>query len=225
MRTAFKFLLVIFALLNNSAMPNQKHTMLCLGDSYTIGEAVNESERFPNQAVALLHTSGIEFDKPLIIGKTGWTTDELSAAIRAQNLNGKFDLVTLLIGVNNQYRGRDLDNYRKEFDELLQTAINHSLNGASHVLVISIPDWGATPFALNDSRDATQIGKEIDAFNQVNREEAGRLKANYIDITAHSRLAKDDPATWVAGDGLHPSAKMYHHWAEQLAATIERLLR
>jgi lysophospholipase L1-like esterase len=202
---------------------NGKYTMLCLGDSYTIGEAVEEKDRFPMQAIELLRVDGIHVESPTIIAKTGWTTDELAAAINEKDLKGTFHFVTLLIGVNNQYRGRDTDNYRKEFRELLNTAVKYADQKPKRVFVISIPDWGVTPFAANDKRGQTQIGIEIDLFNSINKEEALRAKANYIDITAGSRKAKNN-LDLLAGDGLHPSALMYHEWAEMLAAKIKEVL-
>lgn len=214
------FLLVLVFILNTGHMtPDKKHTMLCLGDSYTIGEAVEESERFAMQAVELLKKQHIQFEKPIIIAKTGWTTDELAAAIKEQNLTGTYDVVTLLIGVNNQYRGRDLENYRKEFVELLHTALNYAGKKPKHVVVVSIPDWGVTPFAENDKRGEKQIGEEIDQYNAVNKEEALKAGVNYIDITPGSRHAKTDTAL-IAIDGLHPSGKMYKDWAEKLAKQV-----
>lgn len=214
------FLLVLVFILNTGHMtPDKKHTMLCLGDSYTIGEAVEESERFPMQAVEMLKKEHVHFDKPVIIAKTGWTTDELAAAIKEQNPTGTYDVVTLLIGVNNQYRGRDLENYRQEFVELLHTALNYAGKKPTHVYVVSIPDWGVTPFGNSDKRGEEQIGKEIDQYNAINKEEARKAGVNYIDITPGSRLAKTD-AELIANDGLHPSGKMYKEWAEKLVVAI-----
>lgn len=194
--------------------------MLCLGDSYTIGEAVDETERFPMQAVELLKQQHIFFAPPTIIAKTGWTTDELSAAIKEKNLTGTYDVVTLLIGVNNQYRGRDLENYRKEFSALLETAFAYSDKKMFRVFILSIPDWGVTPFAANDKRGEKKISEEIDLFNVINKEETVKAKANYIDITPVSRQAKTNPAL-LATDGLHPSGKMYAEWAKQLSEAIQ----
>ncbi|MCW5908689.1 MAG: SGNH/GDSL hydrolase family protein [Chitinophagales bacterium] len=198
-----------------------KYTMLCLGDSYTIGEAVEEHERFPMQAVQMLQAKNVVFEKPVIIAKTGWTTDELMQAIAEQNPVGSFDVVTLLIGVNNQYRGRDLENYRNEFHALLQTAVNYTGGNSNHVFVISIPDWGVTPFIAQDAKHRTreQVAAEIDAFNKVNNEVAKALKVHYMDITAHSRQAFEQREL-IAGDGLHPSGEMYKHWASELGAGI-----
>ena len=197
----------------------KKYSMLCLGDSYTIGEAVSEQECFAMQTVELLRKNKIEFEQPVIIAKTGWTTDELSTAIQEKKLRTKFDFVTLLIGVNNQYRNRDLENYRHEFKQLLNTAIEFAAGNRTNVFVISIPDWGVTPFAENDKRGAKKIGQEIDLFNEVNKHEAQQAGVSYLNITSGSRKAKTDAAL-IASDGLHPSGKMYAVWAQQLATQI-----
>lgn len=197
-------------------MPKKKHTILCLGDSYTIGEAVEPHERFSHQSVEILRQKGIFFDEPKIIAKTGWTTDELSAAIKEQNLHKTYDAVTLLIGVNNQYRNRDIESYRKEFTELLQTALQYANNNNQHVFVISIPDWGVTPFALKDERGEQKIAQQIDAFNAVNEQISKEAGVHYIDITPDSRKAKQDTKL-LASDGLHPSGEMYREWADLLA--------
>lgn len=196
--------------------------MLNLGDSYTIGEAVEVNQRFPNQTVQLLQKDGIHFTDPFIIAKTGWTTDELANAITASNLTSKFDYVTLLIGVNNEFRGRDTGEYRLQFRSLLQTALNYASNNAKHVFVLSIPDWGATPFIVNDpkQRSAAQVAAEIDEFNAINKDEALKAGTNYIDITPISRQAPSNPAL-VASDGLHPSGLMYGEWVKLLAAGVK----
>jgi lysophospholipase L1-like esterase len=182
---------------------------LALGDSYTIGESVAEADRWPNQLARVLRAGKTVVSDPEIIAKTGWTTDELSAAIDAAKPHGPYALVTLLIGVNNQYRGRDAEQYRKEFVALLHRAIGFAGGDAKRVIVVSIPDWGATPFA--EGRDRTKIGAEIDHFNAIAREEAMRTGAHFADVTPVSRHASTDP-TLVAPDGLHPSAKMYAQW-------------
>ncbi len=197
---------------------NKKYTLLCLGDSYTIGEAVEEQERFPVQAVELLKQQNILFEKPVIIAKTGWTTDELSAAVQEQNIQQTFNFVTLLIGVNNQYRQCNLENYRTGFTALLQTAIQYAGGNRNRVYVLSIPDWGVTPFTAQDTKHRTpqQIAAEIDAFNAINREVATQQQVHYIDITPHSRKALTQPEL-IASDGLHPSGFMYKEWARKLA--------
>lgn len=215
------FALLFIIIVSASFMkPEKKYTLLCLGDSYTIGEAVLESERFPMQAVELLTEKKIQFEKPHIIAKTGWTTDELSLAIRESKLKRHFDFVTLLIGVNNQYRERDTQNYREEFAELLSTAIGFAGGEPNHVVVVSIPDWGVTPFGNSDKRGEKKIGEEIDRYNAINKEETLKAKVNYLDITPYSRKAKTD-SELIANDGLHPSGKMYKDWARKVAEKIE----
>ena len=184
---------------------------LALGDSYTIGESVPESERWPVQLAALLRERGVNAEAPVIIARTGWTTDELAAGIEAARPEGRFDLVSLLIGVNNQYRGRDADEYRLQFRERLAQAISFAGGDARRVLVLSIPDWGVMPFA--EGRDRARIAAEIDQFNAINREETSRAGARYVDVTPVSREATGNSAL-VAGDGLHPSGAQYKRWAE-----------
>ena len=182
---------------------------LALGDSYTIGESVGPSERWPVQLAALLRGQGIDTQAPIIIARTGWTTAELSEGIDRANPTGVYDLVSLLIGVNNQYRGRSLEEYRQEFVVLLERAIAFAGQNPSRVLVLSIPDWSVTPFAAGHDRAAIATG--IDRFNAVNREEAGRPGARYVDVTPISRQALTDPSL-LAPDGLHPSGRMYAEW-------------
>jgi lysophospholipase L1-like esterase len=186
---------------------------LALGDSYTIGESVSEPDRWPVQLAARLVERGVNVGSPLIIAQTGWTTDELAAAIAERKPRGTFELVTLLIGVNNQYRGRGLDEYRQEFRLLLEQAIRFAGGRAGRVIVASIPDWGVTPFA--EGRDRSRIAAEIDRFNAVNREAAGNAGARYVDVTAISRLVPLEPDL-VADDGLHPSGTMYRRWTERI---------
>lgn len=183
---------------------------LALGDSYTIGESVAESERFPNQLESMLADEGLTVEVT-IIARTGWTTDELWQGIQAQTVSPPYDMVSLLIGVNNQYRGRSLEEYREGFVFLLNKAIEYAGGDVNRVIVFSIPDWGVTPFAAG--RDAAQIASEIDAFNQINLEETQKAGAHYVNVTPVSRKAKEDPAL-IAGDGLHPSGKMYAEWAK-----------
>ena len=142
-------------------------TYLALGDSYTIGEAVAMHENFPHQLVKKLADQDIFFESPLIVAQTGWTTAELMDAINQKAIKPPFDLVTLLIGVNNQYRGLDMNDYEKHFEELLIQAIVFAGGNKNHVIVISIPDWGVTPFAAD--RDRNTISKEIDAYNLINK--------------------------------------------------------
>ncbi len=189
-------------------------TYLALGDSYTIGESVSYDECFPVQTQKIIERIHL-IEKPVIVATTGWTTDELILNITKRKLVGTYDFVTLLIGVNNQYRGRDTANYRKEFSQLLDTAIRLAGNNIKNVFVISIPDWGITPFGINSGRDTAQISKEIDWFNGIAKWITETRGITFIDITPHSRTAKND-ATLIALDGLHPSGKMYTEWAQKL---------
>jgi lysophospholipase L1-like esterase len=194
---------------------------LALGDSYTIGESVDESDRWPNQLAVLLGQEG-HATEVTMIARTGWTTDELWQGMQAHQINPPYDLVSLLIGVNNQYRGRDLEEYREQFTFLLTKSIEYAGGDANRVLVLSIPDWGVTPFA--DGRDSAQIAMEIDQFNSVDREEAVTRGAHYIDITPISREAVKD-GSLIAGDGLHPSGKMYLQWANLTLPVVLEILK
>jgi lysophospholipase L1-like esterase len=185
---------------------------LALGDSYTIGESVGESERYPMQLARLLREQKIEIADPQIIAVTGWTTDELNAGIDRVNPQGPYALVSLLIGVNNQYRGRSVDEFRVQFAALLGRAVGFAGGENKHVIVFSIPDWGVTPFA--QGQDRALIGRQIDQFNNVCREECGKQSVAFIDITPISKKAAGDRAL-VADDGLHPSGKMYEQWARE----------
>ena len=184
---------------------------LALGDSYTIGASVAPAERWPVQLAAQLRANGLIVAEPLIIARTGWTTDELMTGIERQQPQGPFDLVSLLIGVNDQYRGRSGDAYRRQFRQLLHTAIAYAGGRPTHVIVVSIPDWSVTPFAAGYPR--TVIAAAIDHFNTINREETAHAGAHYVDITPVSRQALQD-ASLLASDGLHPSGKMYTQWVE-----------
>lgn len=193
---------------------------LALGDSYTIGEAVTMHQNFPHQLVKSLADQDIFFDAPLIVAQTGWTTNELMDAINQKAIKSTFDLVTLLIGVNNQYRGLAINEYEKQFEELLNQAIIFAGGSKDHVIVLSIPDWGVTPFAVD--RDKNNISKEIDAFNDINKKISDNHQVHYVDITPESRLAGADNSL-LAGDGLHPSAKEYSRWTNMLLPIVTRL--
>jgi len=184
--------------------------LLALGDSYTIGERVSPAERWPARLVALLRERGLDVADPEIVAKTGWTTDELDAAIDQADPQGPYALVTLLIGVNNQYRGRGEDEYREQFRALLERAVAFAGGEPGRVVVLSIPDWGVTPFA--EGRDRGQIGAAIDRFNAVNRQEAESRGARWVDVAPQSREA-GGAAEFLAADGLHPSGKSYEAWA------------
>lgn len=191
--------------------PAAEIRILALGDSYTIGEGVAEADRWPVRLAGMLRGRGKAVAAPKIIARTGWTTDELSAGIDAARPDSAYDLVTLLIGVNNQYRDRSENEYRAQFRALLARAVAFAGGRATRVIVVSIPDWGVTPFA--NGRDRRGIGQVIDRFNAINREETNHAGARYADITPRSRRAADDE-TLVAADGLHPSASMYAAWLD-----------
>lgn len=200
-------------------MPSIRY--LALGDSYTIGESVAEMDRWPNRLARSLEEQGIPTDVT-IIAKTGWTTSELWDGIQEHKLEPPYDLVSLLIGVNNQYRGYDINEYREQFMFLLNKSIEYAGGDANRVIVLSIPDWGVTPFAYG--RNTTQIANDIDAFNAVNREETEKAGAHYVDITPVSRDALNDH-TLIASDGLHPSGRMYAEWVKQALPDVLKALR
>ncbi len=200
--------------------PNSLH-YLALGDSYTIGEGAPESQRWPVQLVAALRKRGLAMADADIIARTGWTTADLQRAVEQQYNGQTYDFVSLLIGVNDQYQGLPIEDYRPRFKDLVDFAITAVGGDPTHVLVVSIPDWGATPFA--EGQDRAAIGAEIDAFNAVNREESVAAGVQYFDITPISRRAASDPSL-VAGDGLHPSGKMYAQWVELMFPSVYDLL-
>lgn len=205
---------------------------LALGDSYTIGEQVPVFESFPYQTVQLMRSARLRelnndnksakynYSAAEILAKTGWTTDELSAAVDTTLFSRRYDMVSLLIGVNNQYRGRPLENFYSEFRSLLAKAIQLAGGRSKKVCVLSIPDWGVTPFAKE--RDVKKIAFEIDAFNEVCRSSAADLKTGYLDITNTQRTHGDQPE-YLAVDGLHPSGKEYEVWATQLFRYYEEI--
>jgi lysophospholipase L1-like esterase len=198
---------------------SHRYRYLALGDSYTIGQSVPESARWPVQLVARLRMKGLDPGDPQIIARTGWTTSELTANVNDASPGSDYDLVTLLVGVNDQYRGSDPKGYRPEFAALLKQAVGFARGKADHVIVVSIPDWGATPHAEGQNRE--QIGRAIDVFNAINREEALKAGARYVDITPISR----DSRTLVAGDGLHPSAEMYAKWVDLIEPEAVAILK
>jgi lysophospholipase L1-like esterase len=196
---------------------------LALGDSYTIGQGVPSTDRYPVQTKEWLVTNGVTgISNPQIIATTGWTTTDLKTAIAAANLNGPFDVVSILIGVNDQYRGLDTGGYRSRFTDLLQQSISLAGNLPSHVFVLSIPDYSVTPFAQNS--DIDKIRKEIDEFNEINKQVALSCKTEYLDITPSTREAKNNPAL-IASDGLHPSGLEYKKWAERLGPLMKEVLQ
>ena len=214
------FLLVLVSMSCSSQESDQKlpeqinlKSYLALGDSYTIGESVPVSDRFPVILVKELNGEGYDFHEPKIVAKTGWTTDELKAAILKENLRKHYDLVTLLIGVNNQYRGRDVENFRIEFADLLQMAIGFANNKPENVVVVSIPDWGVSPFG--SSRDQEKIAREIDLYNKVKKEETLKKNVTFVDITGISRSGLGNP-DFFAKDGLHFSGQMHQLWVNEI---------
>jgi lysophospholipase L1-like esterase len=206
--------IVIFAQSKPDATVKQ-YTYLALGDSYTIGEGVPVFHNFPGQTIQLLRNKGIDINAPEILAQTGWTTDELQKAMETYlfSRNG-YDLVTLLIGVNNQYRGYPAGAYEAEFEALLHRAVTLARNQPGNVTVLSIPDWSVTPFA--EGRDRNLIRKEIDDFNRINKKIATANQVHYLDITPGTREAASDPSL-IAADGLHPSEHEYAKWAASLS--------
>ena len=198
------------------------YTYLALGDSYTIGEQVPLHENFPYQTVELLKKENIEVAEPVIVAKTSWTTDELAMAVREEGIKETFSFVSLLIGVNNQYRGRSTENYREEFTQLLEQSINFANGHTQNVFVLSIPDWGVTPF--NKDRDKTQIAKEIDEYNAAKKEITISYNCNFLDITENTRKNMTQ-TEFLTEDGLHPSTKEYTIWAEKLSTLVSRVLK
>jgi lysophospholipase L1-like esterase len=197
------------------------YSYLALGDSYTIGEQILFAKNFPNQIVQQLRKAGFAFYAAEIIAKTGWTTDELSNAIENTIFLKKYDIVTLLVGVNNQYRGRSIVEFKIEFEQLLQKAIQFADNKPSHVFVLSIPDWGITPFA--EGRDRKQVADEIDAYNAVCKKSAAAFQTNFINIT-DSQREDGNKTEFLAQDGLHPSGIEYKKWADKLVDEILKSL-
>jgi lysophospholipase L1-like esterase len=222
-------LLIIFGFLvscskknmsNNTPSPDPtSKTYLALGDSYTIGQSVTATERFPNQTTALLRAQNIKIADPVIVATTGWTTRDLINALNANPQPNTFDVVSLLIGVNNQYQRKSLEEYKTEFTLLVNRAIQYAGNKPTHVFVLSIPDYSVTPFASGS--DKARIAGEIDQFNEANKAISLQLGVKYLDVTPISR---EPNQSLIAGDGLHPSGKQYKRWAELLAPIMKTVL-
>jgi lysophospholipase L1-like esterase len=221
MRLLIKLIATIFALhciTFSYSQSTRNMKILALGDSYTIGEKVPEHLNFPNQTKTLIEKSNISVSQLQIIATTGWTTEELIGPMEAQVKQHDFDWVTLLIGVNNQYRGRSVDEYEIHFKYLCSRALFYANNKSSRVVVLSIPDWGLTPF--NTNRDKAQTSKEIDEYNAVNKTIAAQFGFHYVDITPSTRAhAKDD--YYLAEDKLHPSEHEYAVWAQKVFDIIK----
>ena len=200
---------------------------LALGDSYTLGEGVEARECWPLQLASLLRMRGIEIADPHIIAKSGWSTDELVDAIDAELAQGlllpRYGLVSLQIGVNNQYRGRSAEAFATEFRYLLSRAIAFAGGHPAHVLVLSIPDWGSTTFAQASGRNREQIARELDAFNREIADACSARGVTFVDITDLTR--QPEHADWLMADGLHPSVAMYALWAERAATGLHSSTR
>ena len=194
---------------------------LALGDSYTIGEGVAPDETWPVRLVARLREGGADIADPEVIASTGWRGDDLHFALDRANLQSTYGMVSLLIGVNNQYQGRDLGDFRSQFIGLLRRAAALAGNDPRRVLVLSIPDYGVTPFVQASER--ARVAKEIDAFNEVVLNESKTVGARHVDVTAVSRRAAEQPDL-VAGDGLHPSGKMYERWVDLALPVAQEIL-
>lgn len=207
----------------NKTNPDKGIRYLALGDSYTIGEGLTEEGRWPVILAKKLKEYDILVNDPVIIAKTGWTSDELSQAINLARPDGPFDFVSLCIGVNNQYRGRNSGEFAGEFTNLLETSIAFAKNDPARVFVLSIPDWGHTPFAKD--RDKELISKQIDEFNQLKRETCLKFSVEFIDITGFTRQL-EQPGTWLASDGLHYSSAMHMKWVDAILKSqcIQRLM-
>lgn len=233
--TSYLIFCLSLIILNNTEMSNQKTlptqemgdrklTYLALGDSYTIGEGVGESDRYPNQLVRRLSKETFfNWKDPKIIAKTGWTVDELNEGINNTDLSDQpFDLVTLLIGVNNQYRGRPVNVFKTEFEAMLKRAITFAGDKPDHVVVISIPDWGVTPFATSRGTDKTKVAGEIDKYNQAKKEVCDNYGVFFIDITEDYRKIGAIPEM-VVEDNLHPSGLVYTRWTDKLFKKVSTL--
>lgn len=196
------------------------YTYLALGDSYTIGEGVMLTETFPYQTVQLLRKAGLPFTSPEIIAKTGWTSDELHKNLSNYQTLKTYDIVSLLIGVNNQYRGYNIDQFKKDFEDHIRTALKYTSGKSEKVFVLSIPDWGLTPFA--SGRDSKKITAEIDQYNQACEQIATKYKITFINITNEYRkfATRED---FLVDDKLHPSGKEYAKWAKQLSDHIKKI--
>lgn len=202
-------------------MSQHTYSLLCLGDSYTIGEGVPLYESFPYQTMQLLRKAGVPVHAPEIVAKTGWTTFELAEYLIHHQMEESYDMVSLLIGVNNQYRGLGIKSFQEDAEFLLRKAIHLADNQASRVVVLSIPDWGVTPFAKDRDREA--IAQQIDAFNEVLQALCEKYAVTFLDNSIANRSAANDNSL-LAEDGLHPSGKLYKQWAAELADWMQQHL-
>lgn len=219
----FLLIFCISAALKGNLLKAQDKTIsyLALGDSYTIGESVDIQQRWPVQLAAQLKQEGIKISEPRIIAKTGWTTDELLDSLQTTKISSSYDLVSLLIGVNNQYRGYNIKQYKKEFELLLEKAIKYAGGDTSNVFVVSIPDYGVTPFG--QQKNPVKIAAELNNYNAMAKNICKKYRISFIDITGISRKASDDNSL-IAGDKLHPSARMYSLWVQKMLPTVQKIL-
>ncbi|MDX2227790.1 MAG: SGNH/GDSL hydrolase family protein [Verrucomicrobiae bacterium] len=214
-----RFLIVLLCLIDSglpltAQPPHPPFRLLFLGDSYTVGEGVSAAESFPAQVVARLQEQGVKVEPPVIIAKTGWTSKELLKALQERKPAGPFDLVVVLIGANDQFRYEDEEtDYRPRMEKILEKSLALVGGNPEKVLVVSIPDWSVTPFAKG--KDRGRLSRDIDGFNYVALVETGKTGVGYLDLWDLSRTAGEDP-TLICADGLHPSARMYALWAEEL---------
>lgn len=197
-------------------------TYLALGDSYTIGQSVESGKRFPALTEVLLRSYGIKISDPDYIATTGWTTGDLLNAVNATNVKNDYSIVSLLIGVNNQYQGKNLEEYKSQFTTLLQDAIKFAGNDKNRVFVLSIPDYSVTPFAR--ASDTSRIAAQLNEFNAANLAISKSFGVHYLDITPISREAKTN-LNLIASDGLHPSGDQYQRWADLLAPMMATVLK
>jgi lysophospholipase L1-like esterase len=219
MRFVFLTLLLFVSIVLNAqkVIIKEKIKFLALGDSYTIGQSVSVNERWPVQLILRLRQKGFDCFDARIIATTGWRTDDLKRAILNANPAHDYTLVALLIGVNNYYQGKSSESYAPEFEELVDMAIKIAANEKERVFILSIPDYGYTPFGQSNQQ---QISKGIDEFNAINKNIASRYGIQYFDITNISRRALKEP-NLVADDGLHPSGKMYKQWVDLILSNAE----
>ena len=188
------------------------YSFIALGDSYTIGEGINEDERWPNQFVDVAYENGVDFDQPMIIAETGWKTYDLLNAINQTNFTKKYDYISLLIGVNNQFNSRPIDEFEEDLNKLMDEMKRIKKNDGS-IIIISIPDWGYTPFG--ESSDMSDISEQINLFNSSLRKFASTNDLKYVDVTEISRRAINEPDL-ITNDNLHPSGIMYLEWAKKI---------
>ena len=209
----FAILLSLASILMSARCLAEEKKYLALGDSYTVGTCVTEFARWPNQLAKALKHKGINLSVPRLVAAKGWRTDDLKEAIQDEGLKNDYDLVSLLVGVNDQHQGSSPTEYAIEFEGLLVTAIQLAKGNRENVFVVSIPDYGYTPYGEEEQRE---ISREIDQFNTINKAITQKYGITYVDITDFSRLGLKD-STLMADDGLHPSGKMYGLWVKRIA--------